>query len=335
MDFLEAIEDKSGERLVSSVLKFLIVNSATFRQRLITKIRAVVPPGRAPTFRSGVVCQTEYPTEDENLGDGFIDVIVADGQLSQSAFVLAIEVKLWAAFTPNQPAKYSKTLRKMVKDDPLGFTVLVLVPKDRVRDVKQHIETQNTSANVWCWDDVREDLLMVKENEIGSVAMVVTWLLEYLDRHLGTMEIQGTPNLYVGKDVQIGNEFHRDFLYKLKSCFSSPGPLVASKTYVGFTCTAKASDGSERLPAPVWVGFANDKTGEAVFGIDSTLPRDATADCFWNDHKFFKIPFDAGLKTAIAWRDRILKTFDEIQKEFDNLPATDSRQALPSPMLSG
>lgn len=327
LDFLETIEGTSGEELTSAVLKYLIVNSATFRDCLIERISRKVPVGYAPSFRNGLYCRTEYPTEDQQLGNGFIDILLADGEPKEISFVAALEVKLWAAFTPDQPAKYLNTLKRLVVNaDVSRLAIIVLAPDERKDDVEKHLKEQETKLLLtpgclwnWQWSDIRNDLMRVTQEESTSISLVAKWLLRFLKVRLGETTLQGTPDAYVGRSVEIGNVYHYDFLYKLKSCLPSPGRIIAKKgqdQYLGLSCECVVPERPGQPVAKVWIGFVPRPSDRCiVFGIDTGLSFRGQPNTFphW-DREFREIPFDAELKTALQWQRRITKELIEIQK---------------------
>lgn len=324
LDFLETIEGTSGEKLTSAALKYLIVNSALFRDLLIAKISRHVPPGYAPSFRNGLYCRTEYPTEDEEFGKGSIDIILCDGEPKKVSFVAAFEVKMWAAFTPHQPAKYLNTLKDMVDKGRSCLLIIVLVPDGRQKSVRDHLDQQEQLPAVkpahfwdWKWSEICEDLKTIAQEESPSVALVAKWLLRFLEVNLGAMNLQGTPDAYVGCNVEIGNDYHFHFLYKLKACLPAPGRVTkrdGNDPYVGFACECVVQESPEQFVAKVWIGFIAKPDGAVAFGIDTGLrcPDQLNTLCKWG-REFKEIPFDAELKTALQWQEKLTPELEVIQ----------------------
>jgi hypothetical protein len=211
-------------------------------------------------------------------------------------------------------------LDALVDHDPARVAVLVLVPKARKLHVEQHLQQQVASERAWVitWEEVRDDLQHVKNEDAPPVAMVAAWLLEYLAPCLQSMEIAGTPACYIGRGPLVGNAYQYDLLYKLKSCLNSPGRITSRPTYVGFSCAATSRDEDEKPAAPAWVGFANTPEGEIVFGVDSYLLAGPNDFSMWNK-RFIPVELSAGEATVIELGRRVQSVLDGVQTQFDQL----------------
>lgn len=314
--FLDTIEGTSGEELTSAVLKYLIVNSSVFRESIISRISANVVPGYGPTFHNGVFCQTEYSTQDETLGQGFIDVLVCDGEPRRPSFAIAIEVKLWALFTPNQPKKYMSALMEMVESDENRIAIVVIVPSARQQEVKKHLDEQGLGRSaIWNWDEIRGDLEQVAREDVQQVAIVAQWLVKYVEMRVGGMYLKGMENAYVGKHINLPNGYHYDFLEKLKATMAETGPIRAGCKYIGFKCSTSET-GSSGLSRTVWVGFIASNDGEIAFGVDDVVRTAQRNAAFreWKTFAFQKLAFDENWKSILHWRDRLSNEFKQIEQ---------------------
>jgi hypothetical protein len=210
MQFLETIEGKSGEELTSAVLKFLLVNSTTMRERFVQRLRHQLPASKVPTFRDGIFCQCEVAVSNDESA-GRIDLLVRE----EAGMVLGIENKFWANFTIDQPRKYWQGLVNFAKRDESSCRLLLLFPKARHDEMCSHLDSQEIERKcaILHWEDIQLDLREVARRDRTEVAAAAIFLDEYVERQVLDINIEISPQQMVGRQVEIPNDFHYDFLY--------------------------------------------------------------------------------------------------------------------------
>ena len=235
MHFLETISGQSGEQLVSAVAKYLIINSAAFRESLADLVATSgLTAVRIPSFQNGYVCVTEQGTESKDER-GRLDIVVYTDNI-----IVGIESKLWANFQAGQPGKYGQSLKDWATEDPRydndrGYVLLVVAPEQRKRETKDVIDKQDlgqfTAAISW------EDWLSTAEQKIQHESsdnqFVFRMLGEHLDTLLGRREI--ALNKVIGKELGCGNPYQSDLMYALRNAvFLQTGRMGAGKEHMGF-----------------------------------------------------------------------------------------------------
>lgn len=310
MQFLETIEGRSGEELTSAVLKFLLVNSVTMRECFVRRLRPLFPASRAPTFRDGIVCQTEVSTDDSR-GPGRIDLVVREA----SGVVLGIENKFWASFTDDQPKKYWQPLVTMSGNRPDSCRLVLLVPKQRDVEIWKHLEAQQIEKNccLLFWNDLVADLTEVACKDRTEVAAAAVFLKEYVDRQVIATQLCFRRDQLIGERVQIGNDFHYDCLYQLQTCLPNPERIRPARDWIGFAFRVIPLTDSSAYPKQ-WFGFMKPEGEDCVvMGIDTgvqefdQLPQGWARNGvrFENGHAVVEIDYDESLKTPWEWKKRL------------------------------
>lgn len=305
MQFLEIIEGKSGEDLTSAVLKFLLINSSTMRERFAERLRPRLPASRTPQFRDGIICQNEVALVD-NDESGRIDLLIRE----ESGMVIGLENKFWAQFTPNQPAKYWPGLIAKAGAEA-SCRIVLLVPEAREEEVENHIRSQQLTDKciILFWDHLRTDLSEVVRRDRSEVAAVAFFLGEYVKKQVLEVQISFSRQQFVGSGVTIGNDFHYEFLYKLKTCLPSAERIAPAKSWIGVHFAVDPS-----VPVKQWIGFlrTDDPLATVVFGLHTGVPSfdlpqvalTRLAKGFGNA-AFVEIDFDESLKSTLAWKQRL------------------------------
>jgi len=120
MEFLRAIEGKSGEELTTACLAFLLEHSPAMRHSVLGEMaRAKAIKNTSTDCHFGVRC--EISTEDAVAAGGFLDLLVETDDS-----VIGIENKLEAHFQVGQPFKYMDTLERLANSRkmPSGHSAL-------------------------------------------------------------------------------------------------------------------------------------------------------------------------------------------------------------------
>lgn len=339
LNFLGAIEGLAGEELASAGLSFLVVHSPVFREKLIRRVAQRLPQALTPSFSRGVFCTCEYATTSEKNDAGRIDILVCDGEPGRTTFALAIEVKLWAAFTDDQPKKYRKRLRELVRpsdwasdfapreelseellNDPSAPRLIAVVcPEQRTAKVAERLRAQKIDgiSVVWNWNDIRSDIAETARDEGKLIGSAAEWLLRYLDSQLGSVLLPGGPSAYVGDHVLLGNDYHEKFLYRLKAIVPEPGRMSRHTDYIGFSCRTVADEASSPKSVPAWIGFRKLSSGTVVFGIHTDLPTEANDESNWFGREFRTLPFNTSQRAQdiFGWGEILLKDLRDIQND--------------------
>lgn len=312
MQFLETIEGKSGEELTSAVLKFLLINSSTLRERFADRLRHQLPASKTPKFRDGIICQNEVSLVD-NDESGRIDLLIRE----ESGMVIGLENKFWAQFTGNQPAKYWKGLVEKAKGQESSCRIVLLVPQARQSEVDLHIRSQklNEKCILLFWDHIREDLAEVIRRDRSEVAAAAFFLDEYVKEQVLEIQIDFSSQQVVGSKVAIGNDFHYEFLSKLKSCLPNAERIAPAKKWIGVHFSVDRP--TDAIAVKQWLGFlrVDDSSNAVVFGLHTGIPSfnppsvsfARLAKGFGNP-VFLEIDFDESLKSTLDWQKR-LETF--------------------------
>lgn len=305
MQFFEIVEGKSGEELTSAVLKFLLINSSTMRERFVERLRHKLPASRAPQFRDGIICQNEVALVD-NDESGRIDLLIRE----ESGMVIGLENKFWAQFTPNQPAKYWPGLVAKAGAEA-SCRIVVLVPELRKEEVEIHIRSQQLTDKciVLFWDHLRTDLAEIMRRDRSEVAAVAFFLDEYVKKQVLEVQINISRPQVVGPNVTIGNDFHYELLYKLKTCLPNAERITPAKSWIGVHFAVDPS-----VSIKQWIGFlrTDDPLATVVFGIHTGIPRfdppkmaSARLAKGFGNAAFVEIDFDESLKSTPAWKHRL------------------------------
>ncbi len=333
MQFLETIDGKNGEELTSAVLKFLLVNSATMRDRFVRHLRHQLPASKTPTFRDGIICQCEAGTSDDGEA-GRIDLLIRENR----GMVLGLENKFWANFTENQPKKYWGDLVSLAENVEANCRLLLLVPRLRASEIAEHLREQEVQSKcaILYWEDIQEDLREVARRDRTEVAAAAIFLDEYVGRQVLDTVIDILPHQIVGSQVEIPNDFHYDFLYKLKTCLPNPERIRPAKSWIGFYFSVAPSDSTNRPRQ--WFGFYRDgSTSEVAMGIDtgmahytSELPPGARFTDGFVTSVFVEIAYDGTISTTQDWKKRLVLVVDPLTKAVQSYFASPTASRIPT-----
>lgn len=326
MYFLETIEGTNGEKFTSAILKYLFINSDGFRRLFLDHIQQHFAASKTLSFRNGVICRTEVATEE---GDGFVDLVV----IGDNA-VLGIENKIWAEIQDDQPKKYLPTLKTLAEErcgDRDAFKVVMLAPTQRKEEIDRTLNAQGVSPDESIfidWQSVMVDLETLTQEESGEVASVARAFHEYLAQRINDVRINAKPEKIVG-DVQLGNRFQEDFLYKVWQVFENGGRIVSGgKTskvkWYGFSFDFKGKR-IESWKRP-WFGFCTVGTG--VFLLVQTHqanfppPSDSFVESqFSTDGDVrLEVRLDEGDDSVPKWSQKLQPLFDELRSRLEDSP---------------
>jgi len=236
MIFFEAIGGLKYEEQTSAVLHYLFINSDSFRRGFVDLItNKLVSSTLIPTFNNGATCQLEVRNKDKDR----LDIL-----LESDNCILAIENKLWAAFTDNQPQKYESIAKDYAErkyKDNSRYLILVLAPEQRKQDVEEHLKSQTFDGEkpiFVSWSDVQTILRSLKGQSSTRVQIIGELLDEFIDHQTGK---HATLNIarekLIGPNAKVANPFQREFLYLIKSSFSELDPSrmgFGKETHAGF-----------------------------------------------------------------------------------------------------
>ena len=104
MNIFSEFEGLVGENLSSAILHYLLLNSEEVRETFLTLLSDKSPRGVIEFYEHFSV-RKEYPTKDEELGNGRLDLLI-----QVDNFMIGIENKFHAAFQDGQPEKYQQSL---------------------------------------------------------------------------------------------------------------------------------------------------------------------------------------------------------------------------------
>jgi len=320
---LETIEGNKGERLTSSVLKYLFINSDEFRRLFLGRIDKDFAASHIPVFKNGVICFHEYPTDG---GDGFIDlVVVADNA------VLGVENKLWAALAGDQPSKYLPTLKRLARErcgDDDAYKALMLVPEQRLEEVGRELDKQGVPSNARIllkWQSIMADLKDVARNETGEIATAAASLHEYLERRLGDVNVVADPMKLLG-DVELGNVFQLDFLRKAWVVFDNAGRIATGgkgRDYKWYGFSFQFMDVPIEYWARPWFGFFKGSAGVQL--VIETHQRDfpavepfASSEYSRPGNIRLRVTVDKADDSVPKWREKLQPVLSELRKRFES-----------------
>ncbi|HVX15909.1 MAG TPA: PD-(D/E)XK nuclease family protein [Pirellulales bacterium] len=318
MQFLETIEGRTGEELTSAVLKFLLVNSATMREHFVRRLQHQLPASKTPTFRDGIICQNEVAVTGDD-GAGRIDLVIRE----EAGMVLGLENKFWANFTPNQPKKYWGDLVRLARNDEASCRLVILVPARRHDEIKDHLKAQGIEQKccILFWDDLRHDFADVAQRERTEVAAAALFLDEYVQRQVLTIQIDIRRHQLLGPDIQLPNDFHYDFLYRLKTCLPNPEAIRPARSWIGVHFSVVPSTDVATYPKQ-WFGFLRPEgSASVVMGIHTgikqfTVPVLAWArnGAGWSTAAFVEVDYDESVKTTLDWKDRLAEILRPLEE---------------------
>lgn len=231
--------------------------------------------------------------------------------------VFGVENKFWADFTDGQPRKYRSTLKGFVQDDESRCLIVVICPRARINDVVKHVSTQSIEelTTIVLWEDVLDDLTKLS-CERPEVAAAASFLHHYVKRQLES-DIPLDPSYVVGSQVRIGNDFHYDFLSKMKGCFPNTERICPAKSWIGFHFRFTDDSTPDQTLASLkqWFGFYGNG-GNVTMGIHATVPnlRLPGLQCFpspWSNGTFIQIGYEK--RTTREWSHRLSPVLDELK----------------------
>jgi len=166
MNLFEDIQWKNGETLASAALRYLLLRSPAYREKMISVVSRFSPVGPIRVnncFSIMLEVQTEAPDAvEEQRKYGFLDIVMETDDA-----VIGIENKFNAQFQPDQPKKYVLGLEKRAKAlSPLRggsdgrHCLLVLGPKSRKSEVERTIRAQGIDecTAFLAWEHLLDEL---------------------------------------------------------------------------------------------------------------------------------------------------------------------------------
>lgn len=311
MYFLETIAGRGGEELASAVLKHLFVHSDTFRRSFVGLLKHKVPISHLPTFRNGIACETEYATgtlADDNCGR--IDLYIRADNVA-----LGIENKLWADFTQNQPRKYIDAL----KDHKVPFRALIIAPGQREEEVRGKIEKQAIGGHCSfiSWQVfLAEVLAPVFSDDNKENQVVAGFLREYIETQIGNLAEVDIKKSHLVGDVELGNQYQWDLLYRLRGLFEDAGKMALGHYHIGFYFWM--SPDKDRWN---WLGFMKVPERGVQLTLETYIPNFAPPafGCptkpgpSMKDKTRLYLDFQEGMTEMSQWKDCLMPLIDALK----------------------
>lgn len=319
MNIFSEIEGSSGERLSSALLRYLIFNSPEIRDDIIRLFSKKSPVGPLEYF-SHFSCETEFPTTDDDHGNGWLDILI---QLDD--VVIGIENKFNAPFQEGQPKKYINTLEQIrsslseIRRSEVRRLLFLLCPASRIAEATSKIQNIANAAVV-TWEEVLDTLKSVKavSNPVSSV--VYREFVKYLERQLVFIDSFKTKLPHFNRSFpDYGTVLQAELVKAVWPYFPRAGPRLSKGTiWVGYYFYVDA-----KIEEKGWYGFLpasqiQDTTGNcAEFVIASTydpklseefIPVRLTSDVFIGEPdrtKAWIIRFDDEWDKADVWRKKL------------------------------
>lgn len=319
MNIFTETEGLSGENLGSALLRYLIINSHEIRDAIILLISDVSPIGPID-YSSHFSCSTEYPTFDESLGKGRLDILI---QLDD--IVIGIENKFFAPFQENQPIKYYKSLEvvaeslRIINHTDIRVLLLVLCPESRKNEsIKKVLGMKNTC--VITWEDILRTLLSIKDIANPVSKIVMNEFIDYLNRHFSFIHDFNRKSSHLTKGFpEYGTPLQGELVGKLWSLLpNSGGRLSNGKTWTGYYFYTDPETNEKG-----WFGFVhkseiqNDTNNQAELIIAATYKPELCqnfSEVTLKNKYFIDAPnntntwvvnFDATWDSVEKWREKL------------------------------
>jgi len=235
MDIFSKIEGLSGENLSSKLLSYLIFNSHEVRDAILSIFSDNSPNGPI-TYTSHFSCRTEYPTIDDQYGNGRLDIL-----LQLDDVVIGIESKFFSQFQEDQPQKYCKTLQdvasalKKINHTEVRALLYVLCPESRRSEVKDRITDLNNTAII-TWEKIIEKISHIENISNPTARIIASEFTKYLKRQFSFIEYFEKKYIHLKKTFpDYGSPLQGELVRKLWSFFPVSGARLSNgKTWIGY-----------------------------------------------------------------------------------------------------
>jgi len=186
---LAEIEGLKGEELTSALVRFLLLRSQEFRERLITMISDGSKQGPLSS-ESRFSCEREIGTRDDDDRQGRVDLMIETDDA-----VIGLENKFYADFQEGQPAKYLPALRKRAEElgklrSPTRYrsVLVILSPESRAKEVANLVAQQPAQAAKEyvpiTWQDLSSKLADCEKDLDPQSAVIANVFRDYLRQAL-------------------------------------------------------------------------------------------------------------------------------------------------------
>jgi hypothetical protein len=320
MDIFSQVEGLSGENLGSALLRYLVFSSHEVRDSILSLLSDHSPSGPI-SYANHFACRTEYPTRNDELGDGRLDVLI---QLDD--VVIGIENKFFAEFQDNQPQKYVETLKSVaaalesINHSDVRVLLFVLCPEVRQKDARRKVESLN-NVTVITWEEILRRLESVGTISNPVAKVIRDEFISYLRRHFSFIHDFDNKVAHLRKAFpEYGSSLQYEFVSKLCPLLPAPGPrLSKGATWLGYYFFAHPE-----IKEKGWIGFVppNEKIvyetdNQAELLVASTykasLPKEFV-EVELKDSNFIGAPgrtnawvvkFDSSWNSVEKWREKL------------------------------
>ncbi|WP_256382849.1 PD-(D/E)XK nuclease family protein [Photobacterium toruni] len=321
MSVFSEFEGLSGENLSSAILHYLLLNSEEVRDSFISLLSQKSPDGIIE-YREHFSIRKEYPTYDEELGYGRLDLL-----LQVDEFVIGIENKFHASFQPNQPEKYQRSLSRVaelmreinqVSVSPLLF---ILCPEYKRQEAQEKVKLSPHNMNVITWEEVQTELDKI-ESALNPVSnMVLRELKGYLVNQFSFMPLYDKKYHHLRNSFpEYGTSLQHELISQIWGHFLNPvSNLSNGKEWIGYPFLTDLDNGQRG-----WYGFLPKNAlqypsgNEAELIIATTYELENLGDgltkveldyeSFLGDgvpYHAYKVEFDETWNTQMAWEKRL------------------------------
>lgn len=250
--------------------------------------------------------------------------------------VLGLENKFWASFTDNQPKKYWLDLVRMANRDESYCRLVLLAPRARKDEIETHLVKQQIEKKCCAlyWEDLKKDLAVVADGDRREVAVAAQFLAEYIERQVLDVEIDIRPHQVVGQQLELPNDFHYEFLSRMKTCLPNPESIRPAKEWIGVHFSVNpsadlATGAKEQFPKQ-WFGFLRSQgSGEVKMGIHTGLSEFAVPSLTWarsavgfGEVRFVEIDYDGSVRTTPEWKERLSRILEPLTEAVRSLKRT-------------
>ncbi|MFC1526533.1 PD-(D/E)XK nuclease family protein [Candidatus Latescibacterota bacterium] len=333
MNLFTEIQGLHGEELASALLRVLLLRSQEIRDGFVRLVSTECPSGPIAAS-SHFACYTEVPTEDDELGQGRVDVVVEADDA-----VIAIENKLDAGFQEGQPEKYLKSLRAWA-NRPAGTRpghavvrplLVLLYPERRdsdMRKVKERVTLSQLDADVGLltWESVLDAMDGVRDRLDPATAVILQEFRAYVRQALAFLRDWDAGFPHTRRWRGAPSDAQRMVLWRIWSLFPQPGQKmgVTATTagyyfypdkricWFGFVAGSEIADGdADGAELIVVLG-----TGEIPPGSPDLQPIQLARPVwgFGDEPKAWKVAFDRDWSEPTRWEEA-LRPFRDLAKE--------------------
>lgn len=323
MNVFSEVEGLSGEILGSTLLRYLLFNSKETRDSIIELFSDLSPIGPID-YHSHFACRTEYPTQDEELGAGKLDMLI---QLDDTA--IGVESKFFAGFQSGQPKKYMKTLQdvanalSVVNHSEVKPVLFVICPELRKGEVQKEIHDESSVAIV-TWEELLRACKKVEDIPNPVIKVIRDEFVRYVESQFTFIhDFERKVSHLKARFPEYGSSLQAELVSKIWRCFPDGGGRLSNgRTWVGYYFFV-----GPNTEYKGWFGFLpggelrNGYNGEAKLIVASTYSPDELDESFeiveltneyffgapkiTNSYHVYKVNFDASWKNIEFWRRKL------------------------------